>query len=102
MLGSFGPMQMLMFATVALLVFGKRLPEVARGLGKSIVEFKKGIGGITDEVNASVNSTPRPKSQAQSAKRPQPRDDDEEQWTAPRFEPPTSEPVKASETESEV
>ncbi|NJM35705.1 MAG: DUF4861 family protein [Rhodomicrobium sp.] len=33
-------------------VFGKRLPEVARSLGKGIVEFKKGVRGIEDEVNA--------------------------------------------------
>ncbi len=28
---------------IALLVFGKRLPEVSRGLGKAIMEFKKGL-----------------------------------------------------------
>jgi sec-independent protein translocase protein TatA len=35
---------------LALLLFGKRLPEVARSLGKGIVEFKKGVKGIEDEV----------------------------------------------------
>lgn len=35
---------------LGLLVFGRRLPEVGRGLGKSIVEFKKGIKGIEEEV----------------------------------------------------
>ncbi|MEX2671915.1 MAG: twin-arginine translocase TatA/TatE family subunit [Phycisphaeraceae bacterium] len=36
---------------IALLVFGKRLPEVGRSLGKGIVEFKKGIKGVKDELD---------------------------------------------------
>jgi sec-independent protein translocase protein TatA len=39
----------------ALLLFGKRLPEVGRSLGKGIVEFKKGLAGIEDELNQSTN-----------------------------------------------
>ena len=35
---------------IGLLVFGRRLPEVGRSVGKSIVEFKKGIKGIEDEI----------------------------------------------------
>ena len=36
----------------AVLLFGSRLPEVARSVGKSYIEFKKGISGITDEVSS--------------------------------------------------
>jgi sec-independent protein translocase protein TatA len=36
---------------IALLLFGNRLPDVARGMGKSIVEFKKGLKGIQDGMN---------------------------------------------------
>lgn len=43
---------------VALLLFGKRLPEVARGLGKGIVEFKKGVRGIEDELEDAEYRTP--------------------------------------------
>jgi len=35
---------------VALLIFGKKLPEVARGLGKSLTQFKKGLHDVEDEV----------------------------------------------------
>ena len=38
----------LLIAAVGLLLFGKRLPEVGRSLGKGIVEFKKGLKGVED------------------------------------------------------
>ena len=40
-----GPMEMMMVMGVAVLLFGKRLPEVGRSLGKGIIEFKKGLAG---------------------------------------------------------
>ena len=40
----------LVIAALGLLIFGKRLPEVGRSLGKGIVEFKKGLKGVQDEV----------------------------------------------------
>ena len=43
---------------IGLLIFGKRLPEVGRNLGRSIIEFKKGIKGIDDEINAEAERKP--------------------------------------------
>ena len=43
---------------IGLLIFGKRLPEVGRNLGRSIIEFKKGIKGIDDEINDEANRKP--------------------------------------------
>jgi sec-independent protein translocase protein TatA len=40
---------------IGLLIFGRRLPEVARSIGKSIVEFKKGLKDVQDEANVSAN-----------------------------------------------
>jgi sec-independent protein translocase protein TatA len=40
----------LVIAALGLLIFGKRLPEVGRSLGKGIVEFKKGLKGVESEI----------------------------------------------------
>ncbi len=45
-----GGSEWLIVLVIALLLFGKRLPEVARNMGKGIVEFKKGVKGIEEEV----------------------------------------------------
>ncbi len=42
---------------IGLLLFGRRLPEVAKGMGRSIVEFRKGLKGIEDEI-ATESSKP--------------------------------------------
>jgi sec-independent protein translocase protein TatA len=43
--------ELMIIMVIALLLFGKRLPEVARSLGKGVVEFKKGIKGVEDKVD---------------------------------------------------
>jgi len=47
---SFGGTQLLILLVVVLLLFGNRLPETMRSLGKSVTEFKKGVrdGESTD------------------------------------------------------
>jgi sec-independent protein translocase protein TatA len=51
MLPQLGLLEMLIVMGVAVLLFGKRLPEVGRSLGRGIVEFKKGLNGVADELN---------------------------------------------------
>ncbi len=48
-----GPMEMMIVMGIAVLLFGKRLPEVGRSLGKGIVEFRKGLNGVGDEFDIS-------------------------------------------------
>ena len=42
---------------VALLLFGKRLPEVAHSMGESITEFKRGLHRINDEAQRTSHQT---------------------------------------------
>jgi len=46
-----GGMELLVIAAVGLLIFGNRLPEVGKSLGRGIVEFKKGLRSINDDID---------------------------------------------------
>ncbi|QOJ15105.1 MAG: twin-arginine translocase TatA/TatE family subunit [Planctomycetia bacterium] len=47
----FDPWHLLVIGIVALLLFGKRLPDVGRSLGRGISEFKKGLKDVGEELN---------------------------------------------------
>ena len=54
MFGSVGTPELLMIMLVILLLFGsKRLPELAKGLGKGIRQFKKAMEDVKDEMDIS-------------------------------------------------
>lgn len=56
-MGGFGPIHWLIVAFVVFLLFGNRLPSVMRSLGQGVVEFKKGLQGIEDDVKNSANTS---------------------------------------------
>ena len=50
--GSIGPTELIIIFVIILLIFGgKKLPELAKGLGKGIREFKKASKEVQDELN---------------------------------------------------
>lgn len=79
-----GHWEMLIILVIGLLLFGKRLPEVGRSLGRGIVEFKRGIKGIEDEIDTESSQSPR---KAQQPTRQDP----------PALEPPTGETVSRTD-----
>jgi len=50
-----GTWEWIIVLVIALLIFGRRLPEIAKGLGKSITEFKKGVKEAQDDVTDVVD-----------------------------------------------
>lgn len=68
-----GTWEWLVIAMLGLLIFGKRLPEVGKSLGKSIVEFKKGLKGMEDDIERAIDEDqqkdmlPPPESQSHDA-----------------------------------
>jgi sec-independent protein translocase protein TatA len=54
--GMLGGWEIVLILAVVLILFGaKKLPELAKGLGTGIKEFKKATREVTDEIQSSVN-----------------------------------------------
>jgi sec-independent protein translocase protein TatA len=75
-----GPQEIALLLVLGVLLFGRKLPEVGRYLGKGIVEFKKGIKGLEDDVEGTAVVRP------QEPVLEQPRPPQRVATTAPKFE----------------
>lgn len=83
------PLMLLVLGAIAVMLFGERLPEVARSFGKGLMDIKSGIRGIQREIEDAVTSTTSvdgPHDVSQPYGEPEER----EEATAPKFEPPPS------------
>ncbi len=59
--GIFGGWEIVLILAVVLILFGaKKLPELAKGLGQGIKEFKKATREVQDEITTAMDETPPP------------------------------------------
>jgi len=93
-LGFPGGPELLIVAFIALMLFGKRLPEVARNMGKGLTEFKKGIRGVEDDIQGNTSYDPEPTAERPIA------EDSLENVSAPKFTPPAFD-LEGGDTDTE-
>lgn len=60
-IGMPGPMELMIILVILLVLFGSRLPSLMRNLGRGVVEFKKGINGVEDDLDTATNAVPNDK-----------------------------------------
>lgn len=113
-MGSLGPLEIFLVFLVILLIFGaKRIPEIARGLGKGISEFKRATQDMASEFNVedqpridrqqrrpSGQTTARQSAQQQTAQQQAPRQ--EQPAAEPTSDPNTGDADTAKSTESQA
>ena len=93
------PVTLLMLGIVALLLFGERLPEVGRTWGRKLVDLKKNVENIQNQIRSvAMSATPDLSSPTSASTRRDSEDAavDREEATAPKFVPPPSEPTEGS------
>jgi len=111
--GGMGMMEVMVIGGIAVMLFGKNLPSVARKFGKTYREFRKGLSEFQSQVRVddyvndvysdidddSINTS----SSASGADDWSAEDfDDYSPPSAPMFEPPPSEPSEAAESAEEA
>jgi len=58
--GMLGGWEIILILAVVLILFGaKKLPELAKGLGTGIKEFKKATREVTEEIQNAADDTPQ-------------------------------------------
>jgi len=97
-----GPSGMLIILVLAVLLFGKRLPEVARSVGRGLMELRKGLRDIEREVRSAIDSATSDSPSATGAGTSWSSSTgedaaDREEAVAPKFEPPAQPQQQSSQ-----
>lgn len=85
--GGIGSLEMVLIGVVAVLLFGSRLPEVARSLGQSYQQLRKGLDEVKSSFNEDLDKDDSSYSNI-SAPEYQDVDDEQDPPDAPQFKPP--------------
>jgi sec-independent protein translocase protein TatA len=81
-----GMSEILLLGVIAVLLFGKDLPEMSRKAGKYLGQFRKSVQNIQHEIHSATSEIT---SEAKTMLSSFPEDArDREEATAPKFEPP--------------
>lgn len=93
-----GMHELLIIGVIAVLLFGRKLPEVARSLGQSYREFRKGLNEFQSQLHADTYTSYTSSSRSQ----PTYRSDEEyaDPTTAPKFDPPPANSGNQSPSEA--
>lgn len=90
-----GTPEILLLLVVGVLLFGSKLPDVAKSVGRSFYEFKKGLNDMGgNEIKEVFNFDP-------SAPLPEKKKDDSVKTEAQKFEPPQAETNEDETSEPE-
>ncbi len=65
LLGVIGGPEIVVILLIVLVLFGgKKIPELMKGLGKGVKEYKKAMNGVEEEINSAAEDSPKQESQA--------------------------------------
>ena len=56
---------------LGVLLFGRKLPDLGRSIGKTVVEFKKGVSGLEDEISGNGSSASKSAIEPEPVRPPQ-------------------------------
>ena len=99
--GSLGMGELLVIGVIAVILFGKNLPDVARSLGRSYTQFRRGLQDIQSEVYSSTYTNDDTAASLTNTSTSTSMDD-RNLPTAPKFEPPTVAPQPETPPSNEV
>jgi sec-independent protein translocase protein TatA len=71
-IGGLSPMEIAIILVLGLLLFGSRLPQVGRSLGRSLSEFKRGLRGFEDEMHSAEREAEKQLDEEEAARRSAP------------------------------